>query len=320
MKVGEFKKLLKTASPDTDLSDLLPAKEVVKVVSPEIPTELPLPEGMPAQIRHSVNIGDLVAAMGSIKKYYEITGRKVIVLQTVGHLAQYYQGAEHPIVDESGRNVTVNQQIFDMAKPLIESQPYVLAFEKYTGQRIDVDFDVVRGKTFVNLPHGPIQGWIPLAFPDLGFDISKPWIKLDDSKCPPQIKGQVVGKVLLNFTARYRAKIEYYFLQNYAPDLIFTGTEKEHWDFCNTWGINIPRLKIDNFLDLAYAIKEARFFIGNQSMAWGTAQALGTPRILEMCNYADNCFPGIGENSEGAFYQVGIEHYFRQFYNKTMGK
>ena len=316
-KLKDLRKLIKTGDPDLDISELLPQKEIIKLVSESTPTEIPIPEGECAQFRHSVNIGDLVAAMGCVKKYYEITGRKAIILQTIGYLAQYYTGAEHPIVDESGRNVTVNQTMFDMAKPLIESQNYVHSIQKYSGQNVHVDFDVIRGKTFVNLPHGTIQGWLPIAFPDLAFDISQPWITLGD-KCPAHIKGQVVGKVLINFTARYRAKIDYYFLQGYAPDLIFSGTEKEHWDFCNQWGLNIPRLEIRDFLELAYAIREARFFLGNQSMAWNLAQSMGTPRLLEMCNFADNCFPGIGKESYGYFYQVGAEHYFRLMYNKTI--
>ena len=320
MKLKDLKELIANGDDELDLSALLPEKEVIKVVNPEMTTEIPIQEGACVQIRHSVNSGDLVAAMGCIKKYYELTKRKAVILQAVDFEAQYYNGAEHPIVNSDGKNVCVNEKIFDMLKPLIESQEYVHSLEKYSGQRIDIDFDVIRGKTFINLPHGNIQGWLPLAFPDLTFDISKPWMKFDDAKCPVGIKESVSGKVLLNFTARYRAKIDYYFLQSFAPDLIFTGTEKEHWDFCNKWGLNIPRLEIDNFLDLAYAIKEARFFVGNQSMGWNLCQAMGTKRILEMCNFADNCFPGIGENSYGYFYQVGAEHYFRQLYNETLKK
>jgi hypothetical protein len=318
MTVEEFKKLLKTAPAGTDITSILPKNEVVKVLAPDIPTDIPI-EGSCAQIRHSVNTGDLIAAMGCVKKYHELTQRKAIIMQTINMQGQYYSGAQHPVLDEEGRQVTFNNFMFDMAKPLIESQEYIYRFEKFTGQRIDIDFDVVRTKTFVNLPHGPIQGWLPLAFPDLAFDISKPWIHIDN-KCPAKIKGQVTGKVILNFTERYRAKVDYFYLQSYAPDLIFAGTEKEHWSFCNQSGINIPRLEVDNFLDLAYALKECRFFMGNQSMCWGISQAMGVKRILEMCSYADNCFPGIGEDSYGYFYQVGSEYPFRLLYSKTTGK
>lgn len=316
MTIGELKKLLKTAPSDTDISEILPQREVVKVVSPEMPTEIPIPEGSCVQIRHSVNMGDLIGAMGCIKTFYEVTKRKAIVSQQLDMQGQYYNGAVHPVVDSEGRQVTFNKFMYDMAKPLIESQEYIHRFEIYTGQRIDLDFDVIRSRTFVNLPHGPLQGWIPLCYPDLAFDISHPWIDIDDN-CPVHIRGQVTGKVLLNFTDRYRAKIDYFFLQNYAPDLIFAGTEKEHWNFCNQWQLTIPRLEVNNFLDLAYAVKEARFMVGNQSFCWGLAQAMGTKRILEMCSYADNCFPNIGKHSRGYFYQIPAEHYFRTFYNET---
>jgi len=315
--IGELKNLLQTASDDTDISDLLPKQ--VTVITPEMPTQAPMPSGVCVQIRHGVNIGDLISAMGCIKKYYAVTKRKAIVLQTCNGLAQYYAGAVHPVTDEYGRQVTCNQYMFDMAKPLIESQDYVERMEVYSGQRIDVDFDVIRGKTFVNMPHGTIQGWLPIAFPDLSFDISKPWIELRD-ECPTKIRGQVAGKVILNFTERYRMKIDYFFLQQYAPDLIFAGTEGEYAQFCNQWGLTIPRLDVGNFLELAYALKECRFLLSNQSMCWNLAQAMGVKRVLEMCSYADNCFPNIGEGSEGGFYQLNIEYHFRTMYNQTFGK
>jgi hypothetical protein len=269
------------------------------------------------RVKHSVNPGDLLAAMGAIKKYYDITGRKVIVAQQLNLAAQYYSGAIHGTVDENGTQVCCNAVMWDMLKPLIESQEYIHSFEKYEGQKIDLDFDVIRGKTFVNLPQGAIQGWIPLAFPDLAFDMSKAWIVLND-ECPQHIKEQVEGKVLLNFTERYRNNfIDYFFLKNYAPDLIFAGTEKEHWLFCNRWQLNIPRLQVNNFLELAYAQKNARFLMSNQSMNWNLAEALKIPRVLELCQFAQNCIFGVGEHSYGYFHQLGAEYYFRTMYNQT---
>lgn len=271
-------------------------------------------------VKHSVNLGDLYAAMGAIKKYYDITKRKVKVAQTIGTIANYYQGAEHPTKNEAGQPVCINQAMFDMVKPLIESQYYIHSFEPYAGQKIDLDFDTIRSKTFVNLPHGAIQGWIPLGYPDLAFDISKAWMAVDD-KCPSKIKEQVKGKVILNFTERYRNNlIDYFFLKNYAPDLVFAGTEKEHWLFCNQWQLTIPRLEISSFLDLAYALKESRFLLCNQSQCWNLAEAMKTPRILELCQFAPNNIPMVGEDSYGYYHQVGPEYYFKLLYNKTFGK
>lgn len=269
------------------------------------------------RILHCVNPGDLIAAMGALKKYHEVTGRKVIVCQSIDTLASYYQGAVHPTVNERNENVCCNMPMWEMLRPLIESQEYIHAFEVYHGQKIDIDFNVIRGKTFVNLPNGAIQNWVTLAFPDLAFDLSKPWIKLN-GECPEHIKSQISRKIIINFTERYRNAIaDYFFLKKYCPDLVFAGTEKEHFLFCSRWNLDIPRLEVNDFLDLAYAIKECRFFLGNQSLNWNIADAIKKPRILEICQYAQNCIHGVGEDSYGFFHQVGLEYYFLKLYNRT---
>jgi len=283
-----------------------------------IPTQEPIE--YITRVKHSTNPGDLIAAMGAIKKFRDVTGRRLIVAQSTNFVAAYYQGAVHPTVNEQGQNVCCNDAMWEMLKPLIESQDYIHSFEKYNGQPIDLDFDVIRGKTFVNMPQGALQAWITYAFPDLAFNLSDAWINLT-GKCPPKIKKQVSGKVILNFTERYRnSVIDYFFLKYYAPDLVFAGTEREHWLFCNQWQLNIPRLEVENFLELAYAIREARFLLGNQSFCWNLAEAMKMPRIVEICQYAQNCQPLVGENSYGFFHQVGAEYYFRSMYNKTMHK
>lgn len=295
--------------------------EISERLEKELATSITVkPEGYYTRFFHAVNPGDLIAAMGAIKKYYDVTKRKVIVSQSVTQLAAYYSGATHPTVNEMGENVCCNVPMWNMLKPLIESQEYVHAFEKYEGQRIDIDLNIIRGKTFVNLPSGVIQGWVPLAYPDLHFDISKPWMSID-GKCPPHILKQVKGKIILNFTERYRNNtIDYFFLKNYAPDLIFAGTEKEYWLFCNKWQLTIPRLEVNDFLELAYAIKYARFILANQSFCVNIAYAIGSPRILEICSFAQNVIHMIGDDCYGFLYQTGVEYYWRLLYNKTHGK
>ena len=270
------------------------------------------------RVKHSVNPGDLIACMSNMKKYYDATQRKLIVSQQIGMLAQYYPGAIHPTVNEEDRNVCCNDKMWEMLKPLVESQEYVHSFEKYEGQHVDLDFNVIRGTTFVNLPNGMIQSWIVYAFPDLAYDLTKPWIFLKDENCPLQIKSDVDGKILLNFTERYRnTNLNYYFLKHYMNDLVFAGTEREHYLFCEQWQLQIPRLIVNDFLELGYAIKNCRFILANQSLNWNIAEAMKTPRILEVCSYASNCAPFVGEDSYGYFHQIAAEHYFEILYNKT---
>lgn len=305
----------KSQPKNANVGHSLPARlenEIAHSIKPETPTL--------NKIFHAVNPGDMIAAMGCIKRFYEVTGRKSIVYQSTTQLAAYYAGAVHPTVNERGENVCCNKPMFDMLKPLIESQEYISSFEEYSGQPYDLDFNVVRGKTFVNLPHGAIQNWVSLAFPDLAFDISKPWMTLP-GKCPKYMKDQVQGKIILNFTERYRSgMIDYFFLKNYEPNLVFAGTEKEHYLFASKWNLNIPRLEVKNFLDLAYGIREAKFMMGNQSFNYNIACAIHSPRILEICQYAQNCIHGVGENSYGFFHQVGAEYYFRKLFNVTRNK
>jgi len=278
------------------------SKRRIHDISPKLKSELANNDLVKPQneyfirVLHCVNPGDLIAAMGALKKYWEVTNRKVIVAQSITTVASYYSGAVHPTVNERGENVCCNMPMWEKLKPLIESQEYIHSFEVYNGQKIDIDFNIIRGKTFVNLPQGAIQNWVPLAYPDLAFDLSKAWMILD-GKCPDKIKKQVAGKVLLNFTERYRNPLsDYFFLKNYAPDLIFAGTEKEHYLFCSKWNLDIPHLKVDNFLELAYAIKESRFILCNQSFNYNIAEAIKKWRIVELCSYAQNCIHGIGEH------------------------
>lgn len=290
-------------------------KEVV-VYSNEMATKVPVVEENHTRIKHLANLGDIVAVMAAMRRYWEVTGRKVILSQVVNTPAAYYQGAVHPTTNDDGTQVCVNNAMFEMMKPLVESQKYMAKMEKYEGQSIHLDFDVIRGKTFVGMPNLMIQSWIMYAYPDLACDLSKPWIELPEVKNHHVIK-QVRNKVILNFTERYRNHvIDYYFLKKYAPNLVFAGTEREHFKFCNQWALAIPRLDVKNFLDYAYAIKHCRFLLGNQSLGWNLSQAMGTPRILEICQYAPNCQPFIGADSYGFYHQVGVEYYFRVLFDK----
>ncbi len=274
------------------------------------------PQELFTTVKHCANIGDVFAMMPSIKKYYEIMKRKIQICQLIDMPGQYYAGASHPTKAADGTQVTMNQDMYRMLKPLVESQEYIHSFVPYNGQKIDLNFDVIRGQTDVGMPNFMIQSWLMIAFPDLDYDLSKTWIELPEVKKHP-IKKQVEGKIIINFTERYRnGLMDYFFLQPYSSDLIFAGTEREHWLFCNRWQLNIPRLEVKDFLEYAYALKYSRFLMCNQSMAWNLSYAIGSPRILEICKYAPNCQAFIGEDSKGYMYNVGAEYYFRKFYNK----
>lgn len=268
-------------------------------------------EKTPAIAKHFCNPGDLISVLPALKSYYQTTGRKIIIAQQLGVAANYYNGATHGTLSDDGNNVMVcmNRHIFDMIRPLVISQEYIEDMVVFDGQSpIVIDLDVIREKVFVNLPNGSIQSWVMYAYPDLAYNLSNTWIDLPEVDLP--IIDYIKDKIIINFTERYRnGHINYFFLRKFKHRLVFAGTEKEYLLFCNTWGIDMPKLEVKNFLELAYAIKHCKFLLANQSMCWGIAEALKSPRVLEVCRYAQNCMPYYGEKSFGYFHQQGVEHY-----------
>ncbi len=262
----------------------------------------------PATFKHLCNPGDLIAAMAAMKGYHRETGRKVRVLQQIDVPANYYPSAVHGTVSSDGAMVCMNQHIFDMIKPLVESQEYIDSMEVFTGQDVEIDLDVIRKKFFVNLPHGQIQAWVFLAYPDLAWDLSKDWITLPETDLP--VVNFIKDKIILNFTERYRnGIIHYHFLKKYQKQLVFAGTEKEYFLFTNKWRLDIPRLDVKDFLELAYAIKNCKFLLCNQSFQYNCSYAMHTPHILELCEFAANCPTFTYENSYGFYHQVNLEYY-----------
>lgn len=281
-------------------------------------------------VKHFTNIGDIIASLISVKKIWTETGKRVIYCQQLDVPGMYYQGASHPTLDENNIMVMCNKKMWDMMKPLLLCQEYIADAQVYEGQPIDIDFTLIRENIYVNMPNQAIQQWIFLAFPELASDISKQWIDVgggvDISSCKivypqlPLASSNVAGisdKIILNFTDRYRNyRINYFFLKHYQDRLIFSGTQGEYEAFIKKWGVNLPYLVVDDFLQLAYIIKQCKFVLSNQSFIWNLCEAMKTPRLLELCDKAPNCQSFIGEDSLGFLHQIALEHYFNKMINK----
>ena len=286
-------------------------------------------------VKHFANIGDAVAALAGVKKYWELTGNRVIFCQQIDVRGTYYSGATHPTKDIEGNEVMCNRKMFDMIKPLILCQEYIADVQIYNGQEVGlkngkllgIDIDVIRQKEFVNMPYMALQSWVFMAYPDMAADLSKAWMdvgEVDISNCRMKYKGKlstelfdIKDKAIINFTERYRNHhLNYFFLKNYKDQIIFAGTEQEYEIFCDKWQLDIPYLIVDDFLQLAYIIKHSKFLLSNQSFAWNLAEAMKTPRALELCTYAPNCQPFVGEDSYGYLNQVGAVYYFETLMSK----
>ena len=248
----------------------------------------------------SVYSGDIIYTLASIKQVCERYGKKAeiyIWLDRKWH--DSVQGQTHPY--------GISQYALDMIKPLLESQPYVTLCKAWEGEEVKQDLDEIRTKTHSTMPHGCIIQWPGQIWPDMICDSSKPWITvITDLHTSSGIKriytgrNDVVevqptgceGKIIINRTARWRNDMmHYYHLREYRDQLIFAGLPEEHAQFCKEWDLDIPHLKVNDFLELAVAIKTCKLFIGNQSLCFALAEAMKVPRILEICPYAPNVIP-----------------------------
>lgn len=278
---------------------------------------------------HNTNAGDLICALPGMRHVYLNTGKKAVIYQELDLPGHYMQGLVHSVKDDNGVQVTMNQKMFDMMRPLLLAQEYIEDFQVYDGQQVDIDLTIIRervevddehpekppkikaAKQFVNIPHLALPGWLMTAFPPMACDISEPWIDT------PGLTVSYQSYILINRTERYLNKgIKYSFLKKYEKDLLFTGTEREHQLFCKQFDLNFPRIAVDDFMELAEIMKMCRFFVGNQSFPWNLANAMGVPRILEMFAQAPNCQPFVGEHNYGFLQQLPLEYYFEMLYNK----
>lgn len=257
--------------------------------------------------KHSKNFGDLIAILPGIKHLWKTTGKKAVIVQKVGLMAYYYENAVHPIKNEDGNNVCMTEGFWAKITPLLEAQEYIERCEIFNGQTFDIDLDTHMVDKQVPMPAGDIHYYQWFLNPELATDLSEPWLDV----------GNVVKAdcIYINMTERYRNPfITYFFLKPYERQLIFGGTEQEHSLFCKQNNLNIELSKSDNFLDVARMIKSCKFFIGCQSANWHLADAMKTPRILEMCNVFPNTFP-TGKNGYVFLKQEHLEYYFNKLIN-----
>lgn len=244
----------------------------------------------------SVYSGDCIYLLAGIKAACE-------KINTKAEIYIWLNRQWRPSVEGQVHPYGINEYALQMLKPLLESQPYVVLCKAWEGEEVACDLDELRTKTISTMPHGSIAHWHAQVWPDMHADVGRLWIDVDNLNVDnfqyvlwQDLYQQVKGKILINRTSRWRNDmIHYWFLREYKDQLIFAGLEEEHTDFCRAWELDIPLLKVQNFLELAIAIRSCKFMIGNQSLCFALAEAMKTPRVLEICPYAPNVIPVGGE-------------------------
>lgn len=265
----------------------------------------------------SGNAGDSIAAIPAMREFYNKTGIKPILYLRKNVPAWYYDGATHPTKSEDGKQVMLNQQMIDMLIPLFKAQPFFEDVLLYEDQEIGCDLDKIR-ETYVGMPALSINRWYFYVYPDLACDLTKPWLEIPDSE-----KDLAKGKILITRTERYQnPNINYEFLKPYEDEIVFAGTMREYNVFCMNYDLNIRKLTVNNFLELAQAVKQCKFHITNQTMANQMSQGIFHPSILEVCGFAPNCIP-VGKDRYDFLAQGGLEYYFNKLngtVDEYMGK
>lgn len=253
---------------------------------------------------HNGSIGDVWAAIPAIKKYYEFRKRKATLYLVNGQKAFYYEGATHPTTDpQTGDMVMLNEKMINMMIPLLKAQECIYDAKVWGNQPIQIDLNKMR-ETFVNMPYGDISRWQFYTWPELACDLSEVWLT-----APGTERDFAKGKIIVTRTERYlNPHISYRFLKKYEKDILFCGTELEYQIFKLRFDLNIERLVVNDFLELAQALKQCKFHISNQTQAFQISQGLKIPRMLEVCSFAPNVIP-YGKNAYDFYAQEACQYY-----------
>lgn len=278
----------------------------------------------------SFNMGDVIASLVGLKNICHETNSKLIIYFRLGlPMGSYFPTQNHPTIDENGQAVGINQSGFDMLKPLLESQYYIKEVRLFNGEKdFDYNLESCRKFSLLPLPAGQLQTYDSFTYPELGCDLSKPWIVIDYAKqflqdaengktyyntdLLNEHKKKHLNKIVISRTERYtNPYITYNFLKEHENNIYFVGTEREHSLFCNQWKLNIHHYKVKDFLQLAVLIMCCKFFMGNASFCWHLAEAMKVKRILEFCREFPNSSP-IGEHGYQFLKQEALLYYFEK--------
>lgn len=253
---------------------------------------------------HDGSIGDIWASLAPMQGYYIKTGKKAVYYLTNGQAAIYYEGAVHPTKNSEGVQVMLNEEMINMIIPLLKSQEYISDASIHNEEKIDVDMNRIR-QTFVNMPNGILSTWYAIVYPDLAFNLAEQYLFVENSD-----RDLAKDKVIIARTERYQNPyMNYSFLKQYEDRVVFSGTKKECNLFCMQFDLEIPRLEVKDFYELAQAVKQSKGLISNQTMIMQIAEGLKTPRAVELCAFAPNVTP-IGEKAYYYYAQSALEYYF----------
>lgn len=250
-------------------------------------------------VSHSGNAGDIIYALPTLKRIYEVTGVRINMYFILGKPLKLSNQLTHPL-----GNVMLNEAMANMLTPLITQQPYINHCEIYKDQKIHIDLDYFRAG-LIRQDRGNIARWCSYIT-GVSPQLWKSWITVTP------LTG-FKDAIVIARSSRYRNKvIDYSFLKKY-PVLKFVGVKDEFEDMKRTLP-NLEWIEVDDFLELAKIIAGCKLFIGNQSFPYAIAEGLKAPRVLEICFDVINVVPE-GENGYDFLFQDHFENLVEELYN-----
>lgn len=243
-------------------------------------------------INHSGNAGDIIYALPTLKKIYELTGAKINLCLKLDQPIVLTGNLSHPL-----GNVMLNQKMVDLLNPLLLKQEYISTVENYTPEKvIHIDLDFFRSGIFP-LDRGNIARWCCYTT-GVSADLWKKWIDVTPNQ-------NFKDTIIIARSSRYQnTTLDFSFLSRYK-NTKFVGVSSEFLAI-KEFIPNIEWLEVANFLELAEVIAGCKLFIGNQSFPFSIAEGLKVPRILEPSFEIINVVPE-GEGGHDVLFQDHFE-------------
>lgn len=172
---------------------------------------------------------------------------------------------------------------FATLAPLLAVQSYVREALLYDGRPYDHHLDDYRPISRRNPSRLLTQCHLDVVGKSI--ELTTAWLE--------NVEPQRGADIVVACTPRYHdaEEIEWPILSEFRERLRFIGYDKDWRYFSTKAGFKPARLKVDNALQFAAAIKGSRIFLGNQSLGFAIAEGLKHPRVLEVCRRLPNCMP-----------------------------
>ncbi len=248
-------------------------------------------------VKHSGGAGDIIYSLPTLMSLRETHGIGHVTFCLQLDQPTQYSGW-HPL-----GNLLLDADFATKLRPLLLAQPYIDEVVIYSGQPIDVNFDMFR-TAGLNFASYSIPRWYFLLFTGINRDLSLPWIVVE-----PDTRFR--DFVLVGRNPRLQSPwIRYDFMNEFAERIVFVGVPREFEEFRAQCPAITRFFEAGEFLELARVLAGCRFYAGNQGLLYTLAEAMKIPRLLETNVQAANNIPQGGPCYD-ALYQRGFEHWFR---------